>query len=1491
MISSEMTDLEVSLEASIPQYNEFYKNFGIRTASQLINLRDNKLDGFVMPLYSTLHYTLRDNVAFGITEEDPLLVNMGDRIAFDAVGYYGDHLIGNPVKKQRLLVKEIKAFVAKNRRFKFIESNKALEEIRVVPKVVSYSSIDESYRYKAGEGTYFQRRYNYFSTVIDGLVNELKTSARHQFLMMEVPSTIPPVSKLREAEARWLLNVGKPVPLDKQRRDNFATDGRFWILQVWLFAGKNHALSILDRIPEEYRSRVDILVAVDDRFSVLNLGKLDAWIKRDPKDKGLFTEERAQIATLRHFMSLQQFGTVVEDVVIVDEETADEIEELDKAKVKLDGDRSKAINATSKMLREHNPDATMDVNVNATGVTKAPINIDIKKTKPFARDEFGVMKGLADTVNALNSPDIESEAENQALGEQMEEDLRQLEILDAQRQADALDEVRDYVTYQAEEFSHTGKIDRLADELAAQGLLSAAEIRRAKALGRRYEVIPSPFDATKTLSEHSPINPDELKITPESTRLLRRDLPGVFDKSMMNYALKDFRSRYIQDVMSKDIENAMLHLQQAGIAVTDMHAVRKDDYLGSSMELSVQLTPLVGTPTTVKMSYPLPDKDGIFTANKVKYSMRSQRVDLPIRKVAQNSVALTSYFSKMFVNRTDRMQFNYERWLIAQINLAAMDETSKVSEVIYEDVYDREIKLPYSYTCMARHISGLSYGETKLTFNYKNISNYFPEEFLKTIDLKKHTPIGYRAGTKESAILYLDQDDRLWVKYASTDQTDYLGSLPIFLGLDVEKQPLEYAEVKLMGTAIPVVFLLGYKIGLGNLIKTTGVKIRRLPRRGKGNIFAEHEFPVYFEDEILVFDKRDRKAELIFNGLNRVKSSLRTMSVYSFDKPDIYSRIVKVLGGEFRHTKFYDLLFNVWVDHMTRELLVEMKEPTDLVLLFLSAIDKLADDQHIDPNAIEGSYIRGYRRFTGMMYEQLFKEVRRYNAAPLSKNSRLELNPKAVWFSIIQDQTVGPIEESNPIHSIKEKEVVVFRGAGGRGADSMTAKHRQFAKDAVGVVSEANVDNGSVGTVTYLTADPNIVSLSGINKPLEDQATAPKAKLQSTAMLISAGSDQDDSKRTTFTNVMFTSTTFLYNATPNRVQTGGERTIAYRTTSSWVNVAQKPGKVRSVSKKFLEVDYDDGTSEVFAIGRKFGTWSGKVIPHDMLAFVKVGDRFDTDDILTYNSHYFQPDTIDPKQVVFKRGMTAKMVMVESTETLEDACSVSRAFGEKLTTGATEKRYVKIPFDHSVEVLAKVGDRVNYETILCNLRPPMSGLGDSYSDDAQAALDLLNTLTPKADHHGIIDKLEVMYTGDIDNMSESLQEIVSRSDNELYRENKALGIPVKSAYVDPSYRINNSDITKDHVVICFYITETVGVGVGDKLVFGNQMKSIVSKVVDKPYVSEDGSVIDVAFSRQSIANRIVNSMDLIATTNTVLKLAENRIINAYYGKPLDNKTSK
>ncbi len=66
----------------------------------------------------------------------------------------------------------------------------------------------------------------------------------------------------------------------------------------------------------------------------------------------------------------------------------------------------------------------------------------------------------------------------------------------------------------------------------------------------------------------------------------------------------------------------------------------------------------------------------------------------------------------------------------------------------------------------------------------------------------------------------------------------------------------------------------------------------------------------------------------------------------------------------------------------------------------------------------------------------------------------------------------------------------------------------------------------------------------------------------------------------------------------------------------------------------------------------------------------------------------------------------------------------------------------------------------------------------------------------------------------------------------------------------------------------------------KLVLGNQMKTIISNVVEQSYVAEDGTVVDITFSRQCISNRIVNSMDLQGTSNTVLSLIEKEMLEAW-----------
>ena len=83
-------------------------------------------------------------------------------------------------------------------------------------------------------------------------------------------------------------------------------------------------------------------------------------------------------------------------------------------------------------------------------------------------------------------------------------------------------------------------------------------------------------------------------------------------------------------------------------------------------------------------------------------------------------------------------------------------------------------------------------------------------------------------------------------------------------------------------------------------------------------------------------------------------------------------------------------------------------------------------------------------------------------------------------------------------------------------------------------------------------------------------------------------------------------------------------------------------------------------------------------------------------------------------------------------------------------------------------------------------------------------------------------------------------------------------------------------------IKIYIDVTEGMGIGDKAIFGNQMKFTVGKIFDK-ITAEDGTVIDATFRTEGFIHRIVTSPDLIGTTSEILDRLGKKAVEMYFGK--------
>lgn len=348
------------------------------------------------------------------------------------------------------------------------------------------------------------------------------------------------------------------------------------------------------------------------------------------------------------------------------------------------------------------------------------------------------------------------------------------------------------------------------------------------------------------------------------------------------------------------------------------------------------------------------------------------------------------------------------------------------------------------------------------------------------------------------------------------------------------------------------------------------------------------------------------------------------------------------------------------------------------------------------------------------------------------------------------------------------------------------------------------------------------------------------------------------------------------------VRTGYEQVIGSRVGSGYVGVAKQDGIVESLTDTGVVVRYRDGTTEGFEVGRRYGNAGGLVVPHSMKTTVKVGEKFKAEDVIVYNEDWFEPDLVNPKAVAMKYASTVRVALAETKQTHEDACSISSKLAKRLGTKTTVLKKVVVNFSQSVRNLVKVGQTVAFDTILCSIEDDVTSSSDLFDEQTINTLALLGAQTPTAKTEGVVERIEVYYNGSKDDMTSNLRDLANESDRLLARRLKSQGRKPYTGKVDEGYRIEGEPLLLDHLVICVYMTNIVGMSLGDKAVFGNQMKTVVSEVMDYDVTTESGLEVEAWFGALSIFKRIVNSPITVGTTNVLLRLAGEKAYRVYKG---------
>lgn len=280
------------------------------------------------------------------------------------------------------------------------------------------------------------------------------------------------------------------------------------------------------------------------------------------------------------------------------------------------------------------------------------------------------------------------------------------------------------------------------------------------------------------------------------------------------------------------------------------------------------------------------------------------------------------------------------------------------------------------------------------------------------------------------------------------------------------------------------------------------------------------------------------------------------------------------------------------------------------------------------------------------------------------------------------------------------------------------------------------------------------------------------------------------------------------------VGTGYENVLADRTSDLYAATAKQSGKVLEVGNNYVRVQLEDGTEVAYETGTRYGKADGVIIPHQVVPNVKAGDKFEAGDCIVYNKGFFKPDRFDPKAVRWMAGLTARTVFMETPDTLEDSSVISESLAERLASKFTYTRDVFVDFKQAILNVSKVGQTVDADSILCTITDNYDSESDLFDEKSLDTLKWLSNNSPRAKHHGVIERIEVLYNGETEDMSSSLAAITRTSDRHLLRLRKALGKPEVTGRVDSGIKIGRTPLELEQAVVRFYITASVPAGKGD-----------------------------------------------------------------------------
>lgn len=614
-------------------------------------------------------------------------------------------------------------------------------------------------------------------------------------------------------------------------------------------------------------------------------------------------------------------------------------------------------------------------------------------------------------------------------------------------------------------------------------------------------------------------------------------LEGTIDKGMLSSTIVDIDREYMQKLFLPHLVSIAASMSAHGMYLQDIEEKETNTELTQMRDFVFRYKTTTGKQHSTVFSMPIIRDDGTFMINGIRSSMCKQLYNKPITKISETRVSLASNYNKTIVEKISSNAHEFSIYLNNVID-AINDVIPRAIHVEYGTrKFSRDADCGIEYLKIAKRYSSITiihqkqqatsylyFGdqEERKQNEYVKFMKRTGKDWEEIAEYEKTNHcifLGMKVGTAaySGAYYYMDRGSRLLMVGTQDGQpfkivASILDLIQGATGYQHSKQLTEWVDIKIMDGKFPVGFLLCYRFGLLTMLRRLNVKYKIVNTRSmKNEEISPTDIIIKFADNKgIVFPRYPLKTSLIFQGLVMFNTKLGAIEEY--DQKDIYFRLLmdKRKGtGRTNYLIGIDDTFDMFIDRMTYDRLVQMGEPTTFEGLLIRATEMLVVPYHKEAAAMANHCLRTYERMNGILYNEMTSQFRQYRKQRGSA-ATFSINPNAVLQRIIQDQSVQQVEDINPIHDIKMTTKVTYLGMGGRTMESFTVPDRRYPVDGAGMLSEATPDSGNVAITAQASMNPILENVYGLIKQDQNPEDLDPSQLLSVTALLMPCATQDD---------------------------------------------------------------------------------------------------------------------------------------------------------------------------------------------------------------------------------------------------------------------------------------------------------------------------------------------------------------------------------------------